>query len=434
MSRSIPKLAMAALLAASLSASAAPAAEAAPTDPWNLVWSDEFNGANGSAPDAAKWSYDIGTGINGGWGNNERQYYTDSRKNSYIQDGRLVIKALAESYGGRNYTSARLVTRNKGDWTYGRMVVRAKLPAGNPTQLQGIWPAIWMLPTDNVYGTWPVSGEIDIMEMVGRESTSSSSQKVWGTLHFGNPWKYINSSYTITNNSTNQGFHEYAVEWDPDQIRWYVDSQLFQTRSASEWYSSGAPSPAPFNQRFHLLLNLAVGGDWPGDPTASTVLPQTMEVDYVRVYQRPASSGIVSGANYKLINVNSGKALDVYSAGTANGTNVDVWTDNGTGAQQWQALSNGDGTFRLVNLNSGKALDVAGAGTADGTNVAIWEVNGSAAQKWQFVANADGTYKLINPNSGKALDVAGAGTGDGTNVQIAWDNGSAAQKWRLVRL
>ncbi|WP_426446548.1 RICIN domain-containing protein [Paenibacillus sp. S-38] len=434
MSRPVPKAVLAAVLAASLSASAVPAAEAAPTDSWNLVWSDEFSGANGSAPDSAKWSYDLGTGINGGWGNNERQYYTDSRKNSYIQDGRLVIKALAESYGGRNYTSARLVTRNKGDWTYGRMVVRAKLPAGSPAQLQGIWPAIWMLPTDNVYGTWPVSGEIDIMEMVGRESASAASQKVWGTLHFGNPWKYINSSYTITNNSTNGGFHDYAVEWDPDQIRWYVDNQLFQTRSASEWYSSGGASPAPFNQRFHLLLNLAVGGDWPGDPTASTVLPQTMEVDYVRVYQRPASSGVVSGANYKLINVNSGKALDVSSAGTANGTNVDVWTDNGTGAQQWQALSNGDGTFRLVNLNSGKALDVAGAGTADGTNVAIWEVNGSAAQKWQFISNADGTFKLINPNSGKALDVAGAGTGDGTNVQIAWDNGSAAQKWRLVRL
>lgn len=144
--------------------------------------------------------------------------------------------------------------------------------------------------------------------------------------------------------------------------------------------------------------------------------------------------GISSGATYKLINTNSGKALDVNAAGTADGTNVQIWTDNGTVAQQWKVTANADGSYTLTNPNSGKALDVSSSGTADGTNVQIWTPNGSGAQKWQITKNADGSYKLINTNSGKALDVSGSGTADGTNVQIWTDNGSGAQKWQFVQV
>ncbi len=146
---------------------------------WRLVWSDEFSGISGSAPDPGKWGYDTG---GTGWGNNEKQYYTDSTNNAYLDgSGHLVIKAIKENKNGMPYTSARLVSRNKGDWTYGRIEARSKLPTG-----KGLWPAIWMLPTDWEYGTWPISGETDIMEQRG-----SDPLKVHGTIHFGNLWKYI---------------------------------------------------------------------------------------------------------------------------------------------------------------------------------------------------------------------------------------------------
>jgi beta-glucanase (GH16 family) len=237
-------------------------------DTWHLVWSDEFNGASGAAPDPAKWGYDTG---GSGWGNNEKEYYTNSTRNAY-QDGsgHLVIKAIKESHDGMPYTSARLQSTNKGDWKYGKFEVRAKLPTG-----KGLWPAIWLLPTDYAYGAWPKSGEIDMMEQRG-----SDPLKVHGTIHFGVPWKYIGSSTVLSD----AGYHTYAVEWDPDQIRWYVDGRLYQTRLASEWFSSGGGRPAPFDRRFHFLLNVAVGGNFDGDPDGRTTFPQTMMIDYVRVY------------------------------------------------------------------------------------------------------------------------------------------------------
>lgn len=409
-----------------------------PSDAWIQVWSDEFNQSDMSAPDENKWSYDIGTGtlydIPDGWGNNELQYYTDRRENSYIQNGKLVIKALRENYGNKSYTSARLISKNKGDWTYGRFVIRAKLPNNRPagvtdqTGLNGIWPAIWMLPTDKVYGTWPASGEIDIMEMVGKEIVNNN-YSIFGTLHFGNPWSYTNSPYNL---AVDGQFHDFSVEWDPGEIRWYVDNHLFQTRRSSEWYSSGSGGPnKPFDQNFHMLLNLAVGGTWPGSPDASTLFPQTMEVDYVRVYQRPAT-GIISGAEYKLINLNSNRALNVAGAGTADGSNVQLANDNGSFAQRWKVVANTDGTYKMINKNSGKVLDVAASGTSDGTSVQIRSDNDSVAQKWQFISNGDNTVRLMNPNSGKMLNPAFNGTADGTSVQIYRDNGNISQKWSLI--
>lgn len=242
---------------------------------WKLVWSDEFD-----APkiDPAKWEFEINAK---GGGNNELQYYTDRAENARIEDGKLVIEARREEFTGpegtRSYTSARMRTQNKGDWKYGRFEIRARLP-----QTQGLWPAIWMLPTDWAYGGWPHSGEIDIMELLGHETN-----KVYGTLHYtdlAGKHTHTGTHFVLPAGNFVDEFHTFTVEWDEREFRWYVDGQLYQTQT--QWQNSKAPYPAPFDQRFHLLLNVAVGGNWPGNPNESTVFPQRMEVDYVRVYER----------------------------------------------------------------------------------------------------------------------------------------------------
>ncbi len=237
---------------------------------YELVWSDEFDGPT---IDGTKWGFEV----NGrGGGNNELQYYTDRPENAQIVNGKLQIIARAETYTGpdgtRQYTSARMRTLNKGDWTYGRIEASMKLPYG-----QGMWPAFWMLPTNYVYGGWPQSGEIDIMENVGFEP-----DVVHGTIHYGPAWpnnKSTGASVAVPNASTQ--FHTYAIEWEEDEIRWYVDGSLYSVRTPADV----APDFYPFDQDFHLLLNVAVGGNWPGSPDGTTVFPQVMEVDYVRVYK-----------------------------------------------------------------------------------------------------------------------------------------------------
>ncbi len=247
---------------------------AAPPEGWALVWADEFDAPDGSPVDPTRWSFDTG---GGGWGNGELQYYTDRLDNACIEDGALVIKARKEDYRRWHYTSARLVTRNKGDWLYGRIEVRARLPYG-----QGIWPAIWMLPTEWRYGRWPVSGEIDIMELVGHEPG-----RVYGTIHYGAPHQFRGAHYDLPEGQRfADDYHVFALEWEPGEMRWYVDGHHYQTQK--EWFTSSTRGtyPAPFDQPFHLILNVAVGGAWPGYPDESTVFPQYMYVDYVRVYQR----------------------------------------------------------------------------------------------------------------------------------------------------
>jgi beta-glucanase (GH16 family) len=233
---------------------------------WKLVWNDEFND---SRVDLTKWEYEV----NGdGGGNNELQYYTARDTNSYTRDGVLVIQALKEIYQNRQYTSARMRTRNKGDWKYGRFEIRAKLPYS-----PGIWPAIWMLPTDWEYGGWPKSGEIDIMECLGHDPW-----KIYGTIHFGSSvsaHQQMGGNYTRSTSSPSfaADFHVFVIEWDSTSVQWYVDSIKYYTAYKS----------SPFDKRFHLLLNVAVGGNWPGNPNDYTIFPQKMSVDYVRVYQRP---------------------------------------------------------------------------------------------------------------------------------------------------
>jgi len=248
-----------------------------PTIPgWELVWHDEFSG---KSIDLSKWSFEVNAQ---GGGNNELQYYVERKENTFVKDGSLHIQALEESYTGpegtRQYTSARLRTKGLGDWTYGRFEISAKLPTG-----KGLWPAIWMMPTDSTYGTWAASGEIDILEMLGHEP-----YMVHGTLHYGGEWPYNTHSgdYFLLKNAQvfPDDFHTFVLEWEPREFRWYVDGELYQTQT--EWHTDGGNYPAPFDQRFHIILNVAVGGNWPGTPDYNTHFPQIMQVDYVRVYQK----------------------------------------------------------------------------------------------------------------------------------------------------
>ncbi|HLP95151.1 MAG TPA: glycoside hydrolase family 16 protein [Saprospiraceae bacterium] len=240
-----------------------------------LVWSDEFNYQG--LPDSTRWGYDLGDGCPKicGWGNNELEYYTVRRsENARVDKGHLIIEARKENMGNRKYTSARMVTKNKGDWRYGRMEVRAKLPKG-----VGIWPAIWMLPTDWAYGGWPRSGEIDIMEFVGYQPDT-----VYGTVHteFFNGMKGTQKSVGTPIDDLSAAFHVYALEWHADRLDFYVDNRKFNT-----FRNQGQGIDAwPFDQKFHLILNIAVGGDWGGKMGVDdSIFPQQMLVDYVRVYQ-----------------------------------------------------------------------------------------------------------------------------------------------------
>lgn len=251
---------------------------------WELVWSDEFEGEE---LDLTKWTYQIGRGANYGlinWGNDELQYYTDHEENLYLEDGKLHIRALEESMGTADYTSARIRSKNKGDWTYGRFEARAKMPEG-----QGLWPAIWMMPTESVYGGWPQSGEIDIVELLGHEP-----HIVHGTVHYGPPWPNNlerSGSFTLSEGTFSEDFYVFAIEWAPTFIRWYVDDQLYALVTTNHLQ----PHDWPFDQDFHFLLNVAVGGNWPGNPDETTEFPQEMIVDYVRVYQ---DSDAVSTENF----------------------------------------------------------------------------------------------------------------------------------------
>jgi beta-glucanase (GH16 family) len=244
---------------------------------WSLVWADEFTQVDGTSPDPSKWAFDTGAT---GWGNRERQYYTSRTDNVRVEQGQLVIEAKRESHLGSEYTSGRLKTLGKRAWTFGRFEARIKIP-----RTQGIWPAFWMLGTSIETARWPSCGEIDIMENIGREPGI-----VHGTLHGPgySGGSGIGGPATLPGGGAfADDFHVYAVEWTPSQITWFVDDRR---------YFSVTPSSLPagakwvFDQPQFILLNVAVGGNWPGYPDGTTVLPQRMIVDYVRVYA-PASSG-----------------------------------------------------------------------------------------------------------------------------------------------
>lgn len=249
---------------------------------WVLVWSDEFNSPG--LPDENKWSYDVG---GGGWGNNELQYYTLKREeNARIEDSTLIIEMRKETFQGKDYTSARLVSKNKGDWLYGRVEVRAKLPSG-----KGTWPAIWMLPTDWEYGEWPASGEIDIMEHVGYDPGV-----VHATVHTAdlNHTKGTQVGKNITLDDCSNQFHVYSIEWSADHIDAFVDGiKYFTFDNRNEGFETW-----PFDKRFHLLLNIAFGGDWGGaQGIDNSIVSARFYIDYVRMYQKAESGPVLLTVN-----------------------------------------------------------------------------------------------------------------------------------------
>jgi beta-glucanase (GH16 family) len=319
---------MTAVLLYGCGATTQPQTTSAAKPQWQLVWQDEFSG---NQLDLTKWSFEVNCA---GGGNNERQCYTNRPENATLAKGVLSITALKEHYSGpaaqddssqydpkvtteRQFTSARLRSKGKGDWTYGRFEIRAKLPSG-----QGSWPAIWMLPTEWRYGGWASSGEIDIMEAVNLGTKTDditalgqSEQRVHGTLHYGRQAPgnvYSGTSYKASQFKPTEQFHLYALEWEEGEIRWYIDDVHYATQTQQGWYSQSqsqagvwqqASGAAPFDQPFHLVLNLAVGGNWPENVNEKgvdlTIWPQQMQVDYVRVYQCTASTPDGKGCGTK---------------------------------------------------------------------------------------------------------------------------------------
>src|SRR5437867_3963935 len=272
------------LLAVGALLPASPIASAGNPAVWNLVWRDEFDGPSDSAVDSSKWYFDVG---GKGWGNNELETYTSRTANAHLEGGLLVIKALKETFTGpdkviRNYTSARLLTKNKFSQAYGRFEARIKIPYG-----QGIWPAFWMLGDNIDTAHWPNCGEIDIMENIGKEPSI-----VHGTFH-GPGYSGgggVSASYALPHGQKfSDDFHTFALEWEPDVMRFYVDRILYKTRTPADL---PAGTTWVFDHPFFIILNVAVGGGWPGNPDATTVFPQQMLVDYVRVYQHATPSNV----------------------------------------------------------------------------------------------------------------------------------------------
>jgi beta-glucanase (GH16 family) len=327
------------------------AAGSADAQTYTLRWADEFDGAAGSAPDQTKWNYDLG---GNGWGNNELETYTRRTDNAFLDgSGHLFVKVIKETFTGtdgirRDYTSARLLSKGKFTQRYGRFEARLKLPFG-----QGIWPAFWMLG-DNIDAVgWPTSGEIDIMENVGREPAINH-----GTLH-GPGYSGgagLTGLYTLPGGQTfADDFHTFAIEWEPQAIRFYVDGNLYQTRTPAD----AAGKTWVFDHPFFILLNVAVGGSFPGSPDATTTFPQTMVVDYVRVYadsrfapkinnvQAAKKNLVVSGDNFDLgatilLNGDAQKTLrDDVATGMLVGKKVAKRIDSGQAVRI--QVQNGDG-------------------------------------------------------------------------------------------
>ena len=406
-----------------------------PPPGWTLTWSDDFNGCAGCGVDTGNWIYDTGTGF----GTGEIETMTSSTANVF-QDGagHLVIRAL---HSGSNPTSG---------WTSGRIETQASsfgAPPGGVVMMQssiqqpnlstsnglGYWPAFWMLGAPLRSGVpWPTSGEVDILEDVNSQSL------VYGTLHCGVfPGGPCNESNGIGSGpracgGCQTGFHTYAVQIDrsisPEQIRWYLDGINYFTVSSTQvdpttWANA-------VDHAFFIIYDLAMGGGFPNGvcgcttPTSATGSGGQMNIDYVAVYNKAPAAGGGGGSagGTGQITGNGGKCVDIAGANTTDGTHVQLWTCNGTTAQQW-TWNTGDGTIRAL----GKCMDVTGAGTADGTKVQLWTCNGTGAQVWQV--RSDGS--LLNPNSGRCLDDPGANPADGTQLQI-WDcNGTVAQVWHM---
>ncbi len=420
---------------------------------WKLVWSDEFDYSG--LPDPNKWGYDVG---NWGWGNNELENYVANRvENSRVENGTLIIEARRDWHDGIEYSSARLVTKNKGDWKYGRIEVRAKIPLG-----KGLWPAIWMLPTDWSYGDnyWPENGEIDIMENYAlngiKPYTSEGNVHTFSYNHTigTNKGASINNLSNIENN-----YHTFAISWYEDRIDFDVDGQqYFSFANEGNWQAW------PFDQRFHLILNVAVGGMLGTTPDPN-IFPKRMTVDWVRVYQESIgpepTTGLVTAYHDDIykghsigLNVGEYKMNDLIELGmpdnqitslkvtegyrailfehdnytgntrtiTSNNPNLGNWNDITSSIRiETNGITDMEGTYFLKNRWSGYFMDATGGvgGKGDGVNIQQWHGTGAENQQLKFEHIGNGSYKVFFVHSNKALDV----------VEISYENGANIHQW-----
>ncbi len=374
----------------------------------NLVWSDEFNGPN---LDLTKWSYDIGDGCPSlcGWGNNELEYYTNSTNNVYISGGVLHLEAIRENYGGREFTSGKIHTRTKFDHTYGRVEARIRMPQGD-----GLWPAFWMLRHDN---TWPMTGEIDIMEYRGDITNRTS-----GTLHYGSAWPNNQWDGDDHDHSTDlyTDFHIYAVEWDTNYIKWYFDDVIFkiETRTPNSLNPASTDDPWPWDEDFWIILNHAVGGWFPGvtDPANVNIIKPDLEVDYVRVYDmRPA---ITDQTPYNgVIPIPGRVEIEEFDVGCP-----------GIAYSDGEEFNLG-GVFRYEEVDIEATTDVGGG----------YNIGWTAADEWlEYTVNvaASGTYdidfRVASNGGGGAIRVEMNGANVTGTVNVP--NTGGWQNWQTVSL
>jgi len=390
-------------------------------------WSDEFNGANGTAVNSATWGFDTG---GGGWGNGELEVYNSGTSNVWQENGYLRIQAKC------CYTSGRIKTQGKKTFSMGSTVeFRARGPMG-----QGLWPAGWALGANITSVPWPGCGEIDIMEHI-----NSIGNNI-GTIH----WDFNgHASYTAAQPAVNfAAWNNYGLEWTSTLMRWklngaYVgDANIAGSINGTDEFQAGKP--------FFVIMNLAVGGSWPGNPDGSTVFPANLDVDWIHVTTgsggtatptagptpttAPGGGGAITGAHSLAPLTNTAKRVDVNAASTANGTKIQIWDSNGSAAQSWSFSTAGvvpAGNYNIAALGP-YCMDVAGGGTADGTKVQLWACNGSAAQSWKAVSVGTNQYTLQSAvAANKCLDDPGSNTTNGTQFQIWTCNGSNAQKFQL---
>jgi beta-glucanase (GH16 family) len=378
-----------------------------------VTWSDEFNGAAGSAVDGSKWGFDTG---GGGFGNSELEYYTTST-NNVAQDGQghLAITARKENpanyqcwYGTCTYTSGRILTSGKFTQKYGRFEASIKIPKG-----QGIWPAFWMLGDNIATNPWPASGEIDIMENIGKTPNT-----VYGTIH-GPGYSGANGvgGNTTIGSPLGDAFHTYAVDWSPNLIVWTLDGQEYFRATPAQI----GGNTWVYDHPFFMLLNVAVGGSWPGNPDSTTSFPQTMLVDYVRVSawnDGGTTTPPAAGSSMLKSNFNS-RCIDIPGADPADGSRLQMYDCNGSAAQQWSF--NSDGTLRAM----GKCMDPAGGALTNGTPIQLVTCNGNPVQRFTLSAAGD----LVNVSANRCVDITDWNSANGAQLQLYDCSGNSNQKW-----
>ena len=441
-------------------------------DGWELVFDDEFSG---NSLDTGTWNYVTGYYINDdpgtwGWGNNELEHYTDSERNVYVQNGVLNLTAYNEPKSFpqdpnryAQYSSGKITTENKFSFKYGRIDFRAKLPSGN-----GLWPALWLLPNDDTYGTWAASGEIDVMEARGRVPGATS-----GAIHFGGTWPantYMDGAYSFSNGERfDTDFHTYSLVWEEDMLKWYVDGELFFFANSDQWYSTASNSKrAPFDKEFYIIMNLAVGG-WfdngvvPGEGD----IPATMQVDYVRVYKEVGNSAFTStgstGAGGNTGNNSGNTNTGSNSGNTDNNNNGNNGDNNNTGSGRGVTLYT-DGNYQGKGVTFGvgeyNMAEMRNAGIENDTVssikvplgyklTAFWDIDfGGKTQVYSADAAEIGewndqitsfiveeaVYYIYNQNSGLVLDVEGNNKNDGANlIQYNLNRGNN-QQWKVTEV